>query len=232
MEFVYMFSFYFFGNFKILLKGVKLKMLRIIKFLMLIPKGFRLKDSITIGLFGGLIGTLIVDLSNLLLWKKNKTEILYAHLGASMFMRPFRTNQKKNFILGQLFHMITGASLGVPIFYMLKKTGKDYLILKGAFGGAFTWGALYSFGINKGFYSAKPHLTKTHYSYLFHNFLFGIVSAVSMVWLSDPSVFPSEKQQDVRENRVSHIPRYTPPLLTPPSPPTYSPDFETPRGIH
>ncbi|WP_088225829.1 hypothetical protein [Desulfosporosinus sp. FKB] len=204
---------------------------RLIKLFKFITRGLQLKDSIAIGLFGGLIGTLFIDVSNFILWKKNRTEMLYAHLGASMFMRPYRTNQKKNIIIGQFFHLITGATLGLPLFYILKKTGRDYLILKGGFCGLLTWGTLYSFGIKKGFYSAKPHLTKTHYSYLFHNFLYGITSALSMVWLAHPSVFPSAQAKQNEDKILSSnftdslsIPSH---LLTQPST-----DVENHCGIH
>jgi hypothetical protein len=167
---------------------------KVLTILSLVRKGPRLKDSFTVSVVGGLIGSLFVDISNVLLWRKGQTEMLYGHFAASMFMSPFRTKQRKNFILGQIFHMITGGLLGIPIFYILKKTGRDNLFLKGMFGGFSVWGTLYAFGIRMKLYMAKPHLTKTHYSYFWHNMLFGLVTAYSIVWLADPEMFPKRNE--------------------------------------
>lgn len=159
-----------------------------------INRGAKLKDSIIISLLGGLIGTILMDISNVLLWKTKKTEMLYGHLSGSMFMRAFRTNQTKNFLLGQILHMGAGSALGIPIFQLLKRTGKDYYLIKGAFAGMASWGVLYDFGIRFGLFTAKPHLTKSHYSALWHNLLFGLTTAQAIVSLSDPSLFPQQKQ--------------------------------------
>lgn len=159
-----------------------------------IRRGHGIKDSLTLITLSGLIGTLLVDLSNALLWRKGKTEMLYGHFAASMFMRPFRTNQKKNFWLGQIFHMFTGIHFAFPIFYLLKKTGRDNLFLKGMIGGSVVWSSLYAFGVRMKMYLAKPHLTKTHYSYLWHNVLYGVATAYSMVWLAEPGTFPEGSQ--------------------------------------
>lgn len=160
----------------------------------LMIQGHQIKDTFTISTMGGLIATIFVNISNALLWKANKTEILFGHLSASMLMHPLRTKQKKNFFLGQVLNLITGSLLGIPMFLILKLTGTDNLFLKGFLGGGFIWGSLYSFGIKAGFYTAKPHLTKTHYSYLYHNTVYGLISAFTMKWLADPSVFPNKQQ--------------------------------------
>jgi len=98
----------------------------------------KMKDSITVSIFSGLLGTLAMDVSNLLFWKKGKTEALYGHIAASVYVSPFRTNQRKNFWLGQIMHLITGSILAYPLTFILKKTGKDNLLVKGAFFGAVT----------------------------------------------------------------------------------------------
>lgn len=151
--------------------------------------GQKIKDSIVLGLIGGLAGTIVMDLSNFFLWRTNKTEGLYGHLAGSMIMRSFRTNQTKNFLLGQIFHTFTGAILGIPFVYLLKKTGKDHHLIKGLLSGGLSWGILYDFGQKIGLFYSKAHLTKTHYSSLFNNFLFGITMAHTVYSLADSSVF-------------------------------------------
>lgn len=88
----------------------------ILNFLKTIQKLFKIKDSIAVSLFSGFLGTLVMDISNYLFWKNRKTEALYGHIAGSVFVRPLRTNQRKNFWLGQFTHIITGSALAIPLY--------------------------------------------------------------------------------------------------------------------
>lgn len=173
------------------------------------PRKAKMKDSIMISLIAGLIGTTAMDLSNVFLWRTRKTEILYGHLSGSMIMRGFRTNQTKNFVLGQLLHMASGAALGIPVFQMLKRTGRDHHLIKGGFVGMMSWGILYDFGQRARIFTSKPHLTKTHYSAMWHNLLYGLTTAQAIVSLSDPSLFPPHRQP-TQVQQVSDTPQQMP----------------------
>ncbi|WP_407311962.1 DUF6789 family protein [Desulfosporosinus sp. SB140] len=174
----------------------------------------KIKDSIVLGLIGGLAGTIVMDLSNFFLWRTNKTEGLYGHLAGSMIMRSFRTNQTKNFLLGQILHTFTGATLGIPFVYLLKKTGKDHHLIKGMIFGGLSWGILYDFGQKIGFFYGKAHLTKSHYSSLFNNFLFGITTAHTVYSLADSSVFPqAERHIAVQHEKPKSTTSYSPPEI-------------------
>lgn len=151
----------------------------------------KMKDSIAVSLFSGFLGTLAMNTLNLIFWKKGQTETLYGHIAGSIFVRPFRTNQRKNFWLGEATHFVTGAVLAYPLNLILKKTGKDHLILKGAFFGAVTWEFIYGLGQRFEVFSSKPHFTKTHYAELFNNILYGVTTAQALVAFSDPSMFPN-----------------------------------------
>jgi len=59
----------------------------------------KMKDSITIGLLGGLIGAIFMDISNLLIFMAGKAETLYGHIAGGFLVAPFRTKKRKNFIL-------------------------------------------------------------------------------------------------------------------------------------
>lgn len=157
-------------------------------------RGANLKDSIMISLLAGLIGTTAMEISNLFLWRTKKTEMLYGHLAGSMIMKGFRTNRTKNFALGEILHMVTGATLGIPVFQLLKRTGTDNHLIKGAFAGMLSWGILFDFGQRAKVFSSKPHLTKSHYAALWHNLLYGVTTAQAIVSLSDPSLFPQQNQ--------------------------------------
>lgn len=155
----------------------------------------KMKDSIAVSILSGLLGTLAMDTSNLIFWKKGKTETLYGHIAGSIFVNPFRLNQRKNFWLGQIMHLITGSVLACPLTLILKKTGKDKLLLKGAFFGAVTWEFIYGIGQRFEVFSTKPHFTKTHYAELFNNIIYGVTTAQALVAFSDPSVFPNTQNE-------------------------------------
>lgn len=53
----------------------------------------KIKDSVVLAAFSGILGGVAMDLSNTLLWRINKFEVLYGHLGGSVFMKAFRTNR-------------------------------------------------------------------------------------------------------------------------------------------
>ena len=147
----------------------------------------KMKDSVTVSLFSGILGTLVMDASNLLLWRTKNTEALYGHIAGSVYVRPFRTNQRKNFWLGQIIHLVTGAILAYPLNLLLIRTGKDHATIKGAFFGAVTWEFIYGFGQRFSVFLTKPHMTKTHYAELFSNILYGVATAKALVTFSEPS---------------------------------------------
>ena len=168
---------------------------RVLGFLKTIQRALRMKDSVTVSLFSGVLGTLVMDLSNLLFWRSRKTEALYGHIAGSVYVRPFRTNQRKNFWLGQITHLITGAILAYPLNFMLMRTGKDHSLTKGAFFGAVTWEFIYGIGQRYNLYSTKPHKTVTHFAELFNNILYGIATAQALVAFSEPSLYANNQNK-------------------------------------
>ncbi|AFM40372.1 hypothetical protein Desaci_1346 [Desulfosporosinus acidiphilus SJ4] len=154
---------------------------------------FKTKDSVVTGLLGGLVGTLFMDITNAVIYKAGGTEKLYGHLAGQFFVSPLRTNQRKNYVLGELLHFSVGSVFGLPTMYMLKKTGKDHYLSKGLVTSMLTWGLLYTGGQKIGLFK-KLRFTKTHYSAAFNNVIYGLVSAKTMVSLADPTMFHDKKQ--------------------------------------
>jgi hypothetical protein len=70
-----------------------------------------------------------------------------------------------------------------------QKTGIDNHRVKGAFMGALSWGFIYNLGSRMRLYSASPGLTKTHFSYLITDVVYGLVTAEAIKALADPNVF-------------------------------------------
>lgn len=148
----------------------------------------KIKDSFIASIVSGLLGTLAMDLSNLIMWKAKKIELTYAHLASSVIVNKFRVKRPKNYIIGQILHMITGATFGIPIYQLIKWTGRDHYLAKGTFSGLLTWGVLYDFGQRVDLFAAKAYKTKSHYSSLLHNLIYGIVTAQAVVSLTDASL--------------------------------------------
>lgn len=157
----------------------------------LVKQGKFIKDSVALGAIGGFLGSVAMALSNYIIYRANKTEILYGHIAGSIFMRPIKTNTRKNYILGQIFHLVSGSGAGLLMVQIFKIFGTDLALLKGTMVGMFTWQGLYNVGQRLKIYTASPHLSKTGYSSLWNNFVYGVISAYSIKWLAHPSVFSS-----------------------------------------
>lgn len=172
---------------------------------------WKTQDTILTGILGGLIGTVCMDTTNALIYKARKTEGLYGHIAGQFFVSPWRTKQRKNFILGELLHLAVGGFFGLPTILTLKLTGKDHYWLKGLGTSMFTWGILYTGGQKLGLFK-KLRLTKTHYSALFNNTIYGLASSFVMVRLADPKIFKSAEKDDNKnvnlqqdDNQISSI---------------------------
>lgn len=152
----------------------------------LLPK---IKDSITLGVISGILGTMAIDLINFFNWKTKKTEFLYGHLGASVLMSGLRAKKKNNFIFGELIHLITGSLAALPLVYLFKKTGKDHALLKGTTYGSIVYLVYYVLGIKSHIFNSQPKLNKTHKTSLWQNLLYGVFTAGFITSLAHPSVF-------------------------------------------
>ncbi|SDG57304.1 hypothetical protein SAMN05443529_10477 [Desulfosporosinus hippei DSM 8344] len=164
----------------------------------------------SVGILGGLIGALCMDVSSLILWRTKKTESLHGHIAGSMIMSPIKLNQRKNFILGQIFHMTVASGIGVGMVEILKKYGKDNHNLKGGFLSVLTWGFLYIFGQKMGFYRMNPRLTKSSYSEIWQHLVYGLVTSNAIVALADPTIFSKKSSINTQaliqgKNRVRSV---------------------------
>lgn len=136
-----------------------------------------------------------MEISNTLIYKAKKTEVVYPQITGQFFFSPKRVNRKENYILGEILHLGIGTFFGLPIFLFLKLTGKDHHLIKGLLGGMCTWGILYAGGQKLKLFK-RPIKSKTHYSALWNNSLFGLVAAQAMVTLADSRIFASNNKLD------------------------------------
>lgn len=175
-------------------------MTSIMNLLVMLKKIGKMQDSISTGLLGGLLGTLFMDISNLIIFKAGKTETLYGNIAGGLWVAPFRTKQKKNFVLGQLTHFGIGSIWGVLLVQLLKKTGKDHYLIKGLFVSMLSLGTL--IGGQKVGLLKKLRLTKTLYSAVWNHIVYGLTSAQAIVWLADSEIFKSNKANRETSGRV------------------------------
>ncbi len=167
--------------------------------------GKKMKDSIPIGFLGGLVGTLAMDLSNIIFKKTGLSEKTYAQYAGSVLLSPFRLIFRENYLLGQILHLITGSILGIPMFNIMKKTGKDNYLFKGAVYGIFSWETLYSLRQRLGLVRSKTYTTRTHITTIIDTLVYGFVSTSAMVFLSDPTIFPQAINQQIETPAENHI---------------------------
>ncbi|SHI80670.1 DUF6789 family protein [Desulfosporosinus lacus] len=173
----------------------------------LINSGKKMRDSIPIGFISGLMGTIVMDLSNLMFKKTGISEKTYAQFAGSVLMRPSRLLLKENRILGQILHLITGSIIGIPLFAVLKKTGKDNYLFKGAIYGTFTWELLYSFGLRYNVFRSKAHSTSTHITTLIDNLVYGFVSSATIIFLTDHAVLPKGSDKQLETQMEGEMPK-------------------------
>lgn len=173
--------------------------LSIVQKLGLTAKLGRMKDPMSIALLGGLLGTIAMDILNLLLYTTKLSENTLAHIGGSMIVSKHRSGQAKNIILGQLWHMITGIGLGLPMMVAFQKTGINNYRIKGAFLGAAIWGVVYNLGQRLRLYSSRSFLTRTHYSYLLTDVLYGLVTAETIKQFTNPQLFADSNLSEQEE---------------------------------
>lgn len=151
-----------------------------------------MRDSLTLGLVSGFMGNLAKGLFNLITWKSKNNEVLYSHIAASMFFRPRRIKKRGSLFVGSLADLTAGSILGIPLVYLLKKTGKDNYWVKGAGFGALLWTLLYGAGHNFNLFLFKPKKSRSSLLAFIEHLLFGVVTAEVAVKLADPGTFPDD----------------------------------------
>ncbi len=90
-----------------------------------------MRDTMTIGTIGGLIGTLFMHITNYILQSFGMIKITTLQIAAALFMDWEQVNTTYGVIIGTINHFFIGAIAGVIIAIVLRYFGKDYYLLKG-----------------------------------------------------------------------------------------------------
>ncbi len=90
-----------------------------------------MRDTITLGVIGGLIGTLGMHITNIALQFLGIVKITSLQVTAALFLNWSEVNTMYGSIIGWVNHLFIGAVVGIIISFMLKYYGKDYYLIKG-----------------------------------------------------------------------------------------------------
>lgn len=143
------------------------------------------KDTMIVGLLGGAIGATALELFNILLGKN----LFFGKIASSMVVNPLRSNRLKNILIGEIMHLTVGAGIGSTIAALLKKTGKDWVIIKGTFVSLLAWIGLHNLGNRLDLFSIKPRSTKSQYFGLIQHLLYGITTSAVIKYIANPVIF-------------------------------------------
>lgn len=137
-------------------------------------------DFIMQGAIGGLFGTFAMDLFNFVMYKIGISEVLWGSYVATILMPVRDTKKPKNFILGEIEHLLTGILLGIPLSFIFNKTSKKNFLLKGSGYGLVTWASFYNVLTKLGLFQSKDKTTRAYYSTLIQSLIYGLVAAISI----------------------------------------------------
>lgn len=165
-------------------------------------------DKIILGLVAGLIGNIPKVIINEILVQKGIEKKRFAEIVAGILVTRKEAISKKGVVFGFLGDFATASFLGIPLVYLLSKTGKNHKIIKsgmmGLVGLGIYRGIIAQLG-NKGTY---PTDVVTNASMSMTSTLWGVCAGILATRFGHKSVFEQEKAskliiQPQRESRLN-----------------------------
>lgn len=150
---------------------------------------YKIKDWLILAFLSGVIGTLAMDAVNYPFYKRKKIKMMYGNMAGSVLMSGLRVKRKENFLIGQIYHMLTGGMLGLFSFMVLKVSGKDNYIIKGLCSGAIIWATVNNLSQRLRIFRTTIRNSEGYYISLLANITYGLVTTVLIVLLGNPSMF-------------------------------------------
>lgn len=166
------------------------------------------KDLMIVGIISGTLGAAAMELINVLAGKK----LWLGKVASTMIIYPIRTISLKNTVLGEIMHLTVGAGIGSIIAALLKRTGKDLLMIKGTFVGLLVWVGLHNLGHRINLFSLKPHSTKYHYLAFIQHIIYGISTSFVIKYLAAPDSFRQAPMIKPNSQTNGYRPRYDQPF--------------------
>ena len=143
-----------------------------------------MKDLITISCLGGAVSFFYKNIINHIIYYFGLTTFLYRVEAASLVLPLSAANTFYGMIIGFFTDLILLSWIALVIAYVLKTTGRDYGLIKGAFVGASSWLVIYGFSVHTGILGLfKPSGITPGITSLFFDITSGIVSSAVILYL-------------------------------------------------
>lgn len=152
----------------------------------------KIKDPVVLGVVAGLAGNLLKNIGNTVNIKLGITQTSYPRISGGFFMKKNTVESIYGKTAGWIADTVIAGGLGVGLVYLLKMTGKDHALIKGAIYGQTAWTTLFGVAGKLGASNIYPTDAKTVLSgYMNHN-LYGIGAALAATALGDEDLFRKE----------------------------------------
>jgi hypothetical protein len=176
------------------------------KGLSLLKKSDLMKDSVIVGLVSGLMGGIAIELFNVVSGKR----LLFGKLASSMVVNPFRSYQRKNILIGELMHLTTGATVGTIIVEFIKRTGKEYMMVKSIFVSLLAWIGLHNLGDRFDIFTNKTRTTKSHFIAFLQHVVYGVITSSAINYFANPVIFQQPSNRQNIKETLYNTPQFIP----------------------
>jgi hypothetical protein len=158
---------------------------------------FKIKDRVALGVFAGLCGNLTKTAIDEISYQLKISQRSFRETASGVWVSKKQSRSAKGQVLGALLDFGMGTIGGIGTVYLLSKTGRDQLMIKGVASGialGSTITALVSaFPQNR----ARPKDAASNLSYMVSHAAYGIVTTYVAAKLGDPSLYDTEPQNDL-----------------------------------
>lgn len=161
----------------------------------------KIKDPILLGFVSGLAGNLLKNIGNIVNVKLGITQSTYPRIAGGIFMKQNQVESVLGKTVGWIADSGISGGMGIGLVYILKRTGKDHALIKGAIYGEVGWTLLYSLANKIGVSKVYPFDPKTVLSGYSNNILYGIGTALAAKTFGDEDLFAKE---DIELNQSSN----------------------------
>jgi hypothetical protein len=138
-----------------------------------------IKDEITAGFLAGSLGSIVKSILNMIVHNVKLVSYSYADLAASLFVKADAVHGLPIHTLGVITDIFLGASLGIILLYIIKRTGRNNLWLKGVVFGSAIW-LIARLLLNMGVTNLIPQGAGFGYMSLLEHWIFGLVTLYSI----------------------------------------------------
>lgn len=158
----------------------------------------KMNDKVILGLLCGLLGNLPKAIINETLVRKGIEKKRFAEIVAGLFVTPEEATSKKGIAFGFLGDFATASFLGIPLVYLLSKTGKNHKIIKGGMMGLAGLGIYRGIIAQLGNKGTYPTDVTTNVSMSVTSTLWGITAGILATSLGHESLFkPSQARNSL-----------------------------------